>query len=121
MKEKAIISNSTLNDIGQAIIAKGGASAPMYPRDMAAAIQAITPQSSEITGKSFDLSTEKGVTKALAAVIRAFGGTVTAGDTTDMQKDSPLKLKKGTSTYVADIYDDTTGIGLDITKETTNN
>lgn len=117
MKEKALISNSVLNAIGQAIISKGGSSGPMFPREMPAAIQAITPQSSEITGKSFDLSTEKGVTKALSAVIRAFGGTVTAGDTQDMKKDSPLKIKKGTSTYVADVYDDSTGIGLDISKE----
>lgn len=41
MSDKAILSHSILNSIGQAIIDKGGASAPMLPSEMAAAIEAI--------------------------------------------------------------------------------
>lgn len=41
MADKAVVTQATLDAIGQAIIAKGGASAPMTPAQMPGAIQAI--------------------------------------------------------------------------------
>lgn len=41
MADKAIVSHSVLNAIGQAIIAKGGASGPMLPQEMPSCIRAI--------------------------------------------------------------------------------
>ena len=41
MADKAVVTQSTLDAIGQAIIAKGGATAPMTPAQMPAAIQSI--------------------------------------------------------------------------------
>lgn len=41
MKDKAIVSSATLNEIGEAIIEKGGANGPIKPRDMPAAIRDI--------------------------------------------------------------------------------
>lgn len=41
MADKAVVTQSTLDAIGQAIISKGGATAPMTPAQMPAAIQSI--------------------------------------------------------------------------------
>lgn len=48
MSEKVVVTKSYLEDIGKQIIAKGGATAPMKPQDMAAAIAAIP------SGDSYD-------------------------------------------------------------------
>lgn len=50
--EKAVITQSHLTDIANAIIAKGGASSPLLPSQMAAAIEAIPTGGGEPSGKS---------------------------------------------------------------------
>lgn len=52
---KAIITESHLTDIANAIIAKGGADAPLKPSEMAAAIAAIPSGGNEVEPKDVDL------------------------------------------------------------------
>lgn len=54
MADKAIVSHSILNAIGQAIIDKGGATSPMLPQEMAAKIEAIPSGGDEMFRKYID-------------------------------------------------------------------